>query len=212
MSFLALLTALVAGFTHALEPDHMAAVTTFVARRPSLRDAVRFGARWGLGHSAALVAVGGLLVALDVRMPEGVTRGLEFGVGTMLVALAAWLLWTVAHERAHALAGPKHPDGGHAHAPHGAGWVGVLHGLAGTGSLIAVLQVTLAPTPGFALAYLVLFGAGTTVGMAAYAGVAGALFARGEHSAHLARFLRTATAVGSAVLGVFWMRAALAVA
>ncbi len=53
MELLPLLTAVSLGFLHALEPDHMAAVTTFVSRRPRPREAVGFGVRWGLGHSAA---------------------------------------------------------------------------------------------------------------------------------------------------------------
>ncbi|HEV2148297.1 MAG TPA: hypothetical protein VGR37_12905, partial [Longimicrobiaceae bacterium] len=112
MTLLPLATALVAGFAHALEPDHMAAVTTFVSRRPRPLEALGFGLRWGLGHSAAIVAVGGVLVLLDVHVPEGVARGLEFGVGGLLMALGLWLLWSILHGRAHALAGR-----GHAH-PH----------------------------------------------------------------------------------------------
>ena len=205
MDALPLATALFAGFVHALEPDHMAAVTTFVAHRPRPREALRFGVRWGLGHSAAILAVGGALSLLGLRMPDGVTRGLEFGVGTLLVVLGGWLLWTVLHERAHALAGPR---GGSAHAHrHGAGWVGVAHGVAGTGSLVALLQATLAPSPALALGYLLCFGVGTTLGMGAYAAVAGVLFR--SAGAGMAGALRASTALGSAALGVFWMYAAL---
>lgn len=202
MNALPLATALLLGLTHALEPDHMAAVTTFVARRPRPREALRFGVRWGLGHSAAILVAGGALLLLDLRVPDGVTRGLEFGVGTLLLVLGGWLLWSLAHERAHALAGDHR---------HGAGWVGLAHGLAGTGSLIALLQVSLAPAPGVGVAYLLCFGAGTIAGMGAYALLAGWLFDRaGSRSPRLAGGLRAATALGSAALGVFWMHAALA--
>lgn len=205
---LPLATALLLGMGHALEPDHMAAVTTFVARRPRPGEALRFGVRWGAGHSAAILVAGGALVFLDLPVPDRVTRGLEFGVGTLLLVLGGWLLWSVLHERAHALAAP------HAH-PHaqrrGAGWVGIAHGLAGTGSLIALLQVTLAPAPSLAVAYLLCFGMGTVLGMGAYAAVAGVVFHRaGERFPRMAGGLRAATAVGSAALGVFWMYAAVA--
>ena len=205
MDALPLVTALVAGFVHALEPDHMAAVTTFVAHRPRPREALRFGVRWGLGHSVAILVVGGALSLLGLRMPDGVARGLEFGVGSLLVALGGWLLWTILHERAHALARPK--GGAEPAHRHGAGWVGVAHGVAGTGSLVALLQATLAPSPGLAVAYLLCFGVGTTLAMGAYAAVAGVLFrsARGG----MAGALRASTAVASAALGVFWMYAAL---
>ncbi|HEX2201804.1 MAG TPA: hypothetical protein VHG91_00830 [Longimicrobium sp.] len=196
MEALPLITALIAGFAHALEADHMAAVTTFVSRRPRPLEALGFGLRWGLGHSAAILAVGGVLIALGLRLPEGVARGLEFGVGTLLLALGLWLLWGVLHERAHRLAGA----GGHAHPhphAHGGGslWVGVAHGLAGTAPLIAVLPVAMTRSPWMAGGYLLLFGVGTTVAMGLYALVAGLVF----HHA------------GSRVpaLGIVWMHGAM---
>lgn len=205
---LPLATALVAGFAHALEPDHMAAVTTFVSRRPRPLEAIGFGIRWGLGHSAAILAVGGVLIALDLRLPEALARGLEFGVGTLLLGLGLWLLWSLLHERAHALA--HDPGRPHDHGERGAsGWVGVAHGLAGTAPLVALLPVALGRSPLLAGAYLLFFGVGTTVAMGLYAGLAGAIFHRaGERSPAFAGVLRGATALGSAALGVFWMAGA----
>src|SRR5690349_1753842 len=222
MTLVPLLTALVAGFLHALEPDHMAAVTTFVSRRPRPAQALAFGVRWGLGHSAAILVVGGALLALDLRFPEGLTRGLEFGVGGLLLALGLWLLWTLAHERAHVAAGDPAPARPHRHLPFGRGhahpdegrrgslWVGVAHGPAGTAPLVAVLPVALARSPVAGGAYLLLFGVGTTLAMGLYAALAGAVFLRaGERTPALGGALRALTAVGSAALGVFWMIGAL---
>ncbi len=138
MELLPLMTAVSLGFLHALEPDHMAAVTTFVSRRPRPAEALGFGLRWGVGHSAAILLVGSALIALGIHVPEGVVAGLEFGVGTMLLGLGVWLLWSVVHGGAHALADPDH---GHDH-PHGSVWVGLAHGLAGTAPLVAVVTVT----------------------------------------------------------------------
>jgi hypothetical protein len=79
-----LATALVLGFLHALEIDHMLAVTAFVSRRPPLATAAGFGLRWGVGHSLAVLALGGILLATGVRWPEQWTRYGEAGVGLML--------------------------------------------------------------------------------------------------------------------------------
>jgi nickel/cobalt transporter (NicO) family protein len=209
MHLLPLLTALVAGFAHAMEPDHMTAVTTFVSRRPRPAQAVAFGVRWGVGHSAALLAVGLVLVALDLRVPERLTRGLEFGVGGMLLGLGVWLLWSVLHERAHRLAGRGGHTHPHAHS-HGSLWVGMAHGLAGTAPLVALLPAALTRSAWLAGAYLLFFGVGTTVAMGLYAVAAGLVFDRaGARVPTLGRTLRTLTAVGSAVLGIVWMAGAL---
>lgn len=203
LQVLAPVTALVAGFAHALEPDHMAAVATFVSRRPRPLQALGFGVRWGAGHSAAILVVGCILVALDVQLPDLLARGLEFGVGAMLVGLGLWLLWNVLHERAHRAAGAH---GHHHHHGRGSLWVGLAHGLSGTAPLVAALSATAAGSAWQAAAYLALFGVGTTVAMALYAVAAGALFTRAANRGPaLAGTLRAVTALGSAAIGVLWM-------
>ena len=216
MQLLPLLTALVAGFAHALEPDHMAAVTTFVSRRPRPLEAVGFGVRWGVGHSASILVVGVALVALNLRVPERLSRGLEFGVGGMLLALGLWLLWSVLHERAHRLAAAGHAPAsadGHAHGHrHGTLWVGMAHGLAGTAPLVALLPAATARSGWTAALYLLFFGVGTTVAMGLYAVAAGLVFDRaGSRTPALAGTLRALTAVGSGALGVAWMLGAAGV-
>ena len=183
----------------------MAAVTTFVSRHPRPREALAFGVRWGLGHSAAILGVGLALILLRLQIPDAVVRGLEFGVGGMLLALGLWLLWTLLHGRAHELV--SHKGHTHTHSHRGATtWVGVAHGLAGTAPLIALLPVALSRSPWSAGAYLILFGVGTVVAMGLYALVAGVVFGRaGTRFPGLAGGMRIATALGSAALGMVWM-------
>ena len=205
LQVLAPMAALVAGFAHALEPDHMAAVTTFVSRRPRPLQAIGFGIRWGAGHSAAILVVGCILIALNVQLPEMLARGLEFGVGMMLLGLGLWLLWNVLHERAHRAADDGH-EHAHHHHRHGSLWVGMAHGLSGTAPLVAALSATVAGSPASAAFYLLLFGVGTTLAMALYALVAGLVFDQAGHRVPaLAGWLRGATALGSAAIGVLWM-------
>lgn len=208
LQVLAPAAALVAGFAHALEPDHMAAVTTFVSRRPRPLQAAAFGVRWGAGHSGAIIVVGCALLALRVQLSENVARGLEFGVGAMLVGLGMWLLWGVLHERAHRLAGGTADAGAghHHHGGRGSLWVGMAHGLAGTAPLVAALSASLSASPLRAAGYLLCFGLGTTLAMALYALAAGLLFQRAAHRAlGLVGTLRGLTALGSAAIGVLWM-------
>lgn len=212
MFALPLLTALVAGFVHALEADHMAAVTTFVSRRPRPVEALRFGLRWGLGHSAAILAVGGVLIALELRLSDDVARGLEFGVGMMLLGLGIWLLWSILHGGVHALAHGAGSPHMHGHGHRGATtWVGVAHGLAGTAPLIAVLPVAFISTTTHAVSYLLLFGAGTVVAMGLYALTAGIVFRyAGERIPALGSTLRIVTALASTAIGGVWMYGAVA--
>lgn len=208
-SLLPLATAFATGFAHALAPDHVAAVTTFVSRRPSGRDCVRFGARWGFGHSASVMLVGGVLIVLDVSVPEGVARNLERAVGVMLFGLGIWLLWSLTHGLAHrhdpVPDAPRAGELDHDHDRRGSFAVGMAHGIAGTAPLIGIIPLAFIEPRGAALAYLGLFSAGTILAMALFAGAAGALLAAtGRTSPRAAYGLRFGAAVGSTVLGAVW--------
>ena len=61
--------------------------------------------------------------------------------------------------------------------------VGLLHGLAGTSGVVALLPVTMMDRIGLGLGYLTLFGAGVTVAMTLFALVAAAAMRKAtEHS------------------------------
>lgn len=208
---LPLLTALTAGFAHALEADHMAAVTAFVSRRPRPLQALGFGLRWGLGHSLAVVVVGGALILLDLRVPERLVQPMEFGVGAMLVGLGLWVLGGMLHGRrfstSHAHAHEHGHSHSHLHAHAGATtWVGVAHGLAGTGTLLVLVPAALIPSPWLAGGFLLAFGVGTMCAMGLYALLAGLLFHHtGDRFPALGGALRAGTALASIAIGVVWM-------
>jgi hypothetical protein len=115
---LTLATACMLGFLHALEVDHMLAVTAFVSTRPALRVAARFGLRWGLGHSIAVFAVGGTLLLTGFRWPAGFNAVAEAAVGVMLVGLGFWALRS--SRRLHLHPPGEHGDHLHLHVHDGA--------------------------------------------------------------------------------------------
>jgi hypothetical protein len=86
--------------------------------------------------------------------------------------------------------------------------VGAIHGLAGSGALTALVLTTL-PSSASRFAYVVLFGVGSTLSMAAMSGLLGWPLARlGTHHA-VARSIIFVVGCGSAALGVAWGNAAL---
>jgi len=96
-----LLGALGLGAAHAFEPDHMAAVSTFVAKKPSPRDAIMFGVNWATGHGLSLLLFGSLLYflksMLEHQQPILFSSGvLDRAVGVVLIGLG---IWTLLQER-----------------------------------------------------------------------------------------------------------------
>jgi cytochrome c biogenesis protein CcdA len=172
---------------HALEADHIAAVSSIAARRSHVGDIVKHGLTWGLGHTITLFLFAGAALVLGHAIPEHLERPLETAVGIMLVGLGAHVLWRLWRDRVH-FHQHVHGDGTrhihvHSHAGdtlpharsshehgHGFRWrslvVGLMHGMAGSAALL-VLTVSQAADPVQGLLYVLLFGVGSMIGMGA---------------------------------------------
>jgi high-affinity nickel-transport protein len=205
------------GMRHAFEPDHLAAVSTLVSRERSGYKAALLGAWWGLGHTLSLVVVGAALVLLREEMPTRAGVFFELLVAFMLIGLGTRTIRDAvrpshaAPARAHGHLFVAHQHaGGPAHV-HIGSWtfarrpllIGAVHGLAGSGALTALVLATL-PSTGARLAYMALFGFGSTVGMAALSGVLGWPLARLGTQQHVARVLSLVVGGLSAGLGIVW--------
>jgi hypothetical protein len=205
------------GMRHAFEPDHLAAVSTLVARERSGYKAALLGAAWGVGHTASLLAVGTMLVLLRSAMPTRMSETFEFGVAVMLIGLGMRAIYIAARQgssgptRAHHHGRTIHTHAGAPAHVHVGRWtlarrplmIGAVHGLAGSGALTA-LVVTALPTTAARLTYMALFGLGSTIGMAALSGLLGWPIARlGSHHA-VARGISMAVGCLSIGLGVVW--------
>jgi hypothetical protein len=175
------------GMQHALEADHVAAVSSIAARRSDVADIVKHGLTWGIGHTLTLFAFAGAALALGQAIPENLARPIEGAVGIMLVGLGVHVLWRLwrdrvhfhrhshgdgtVHIHAHSHAGETvaHPRAPHAHG-HGFRWrtllVGLMHGMAGSAALV-VLAVSQASSVAVGLGYVALFGIGSMIGMGA---------------------------------------------
>jgi hypothetical protein len=187
------------------------------------RAALGLGVCWGLGHTAALLVVGGLLALLHVAMSAAVSAALELAVGGMLLwlggralvaALGAWRAGAarglgpraLVHARAHLLREPHaalHAGPGRGARGWRSGAVGLVHGLAGSGALTALVLADLPDAPA-RLAYVLLFGLGSTAGMALVSGVAGLPLARALRKPSAALAISGATGALSAAVGLFW--------
>lgn len=205
------------GMRHALEPDHLAAVSTLVTGERNSYKAALLGVCWGLGHTVALIAVGAVLVILRAEMPVRLSDAFELCVALMLVALGVRAIYLAArqgpagpvHAHQHGRVAHAHP-GATAHVHIGA-WtlarpplvVGAVHGLAGSGALTALVLTTL-PSTTARLAHMVVFGLGSTLGMAALSGLLGWPLARAGSHRGLARALSIVVGGVSTTLGLAW--------
>ncbi|HEX6314169.1 MAG TPA: hypothetical protein VFZ73_04890 [Gemmatimonadaceae bacterium] len=178
------------GLRHAVDPDHVVAVSTITTRTTSFRRAAFVGALWGFGHTLTILLVGGSIILLRVAISARVGLAMEFAVAIMLILLGF-----------QNLASARHAD---APAPSAARpfVVGMVHGMAGSAAIVLLVLATVSDSI-LALAYLALFGLGTVAGMVIVTGTiavpAALAMARVRHAR---RWLTIASGIASVVLGV----------
>ncbi|MFL5310236.1 MAG: hypothetical protein ACJ79H_07275 [Myxococcales bacterium] len=203
------------GLRHALEPDHLAAVSTLVVEQPKRWRAAFLGASWGIGHSASLLGAGALLLVWRAQLPARWAEAFELGVAVMLIGLGVRSLRQSLRARGtavvHRHAGLVHVHGGQADHFHLRSWtiarrpflVGIAHGLAGTGAITALALASM-PSAASALVYIGLFALGSIGGMALLSGAAGIPVERlaRRPAAHAA--VMACVGAVSLVVGVVW--------
>lgn len=208
------LVALLLGVRHASEPDHWVAVSTLMAEPKGRYRSAPLGAWWGLGHAVSLISVGGGLLLMHLRMPPRIGDLLELGVAVMLLILGAASVRRAVRlgrggevRRARdglAVTLPSEPK-------HQGWWttarapllVGLVHGLAGSGAL-TVLALASMPSFTAGLVYILLFGAGSILGMVLFTALAERPLRRlgGRHG--IEAVLGALAGATSLILGVQW--------
>jgi high-affinity nickel-transport protein len=192
ISFLAVLAlGFLLGVRHAADPDHVVAVSTIVTRSRSVGRAATVGALWGAGHTATILLVGGAIILFKLTITPRIGLAMELAVAAMLIALGLVNLLG------------KAPASDAAFAPVRPVMIGFVHGLAGSAA-VALLVLTTIADPRWSLAYLLVFGVGTVVGMMLItAAIAVPLRLGTVRIGGLHRHLRLASGALSVALGLF---------
>jgi sulfite exporter TauE/SafE len=212
----------VLGLKHALDADHLVAISTIVGRERSVWRSSMVGALWGVGHTASLFGAAVLIILLRISISRTVALSLEFCVGLMLIVLGADLLRRVLrgeialHSHTHTHGGEEHThlhfhglelpaiSPSHHPMPKRPFFVGLVHGLAGSAALMLVVLTTIS-SPWIGVLYVVIFGLGTIGGMLVMSALIGLPFALASRllSGLMGR-LQFAAGLGSLGFGVFY--------
>jgi len=197
------------GMRHAIDPDHVVAVTTIVSRQRNIWYAGWVGAVWGVGHTITIVAVGAAIILFNLAIPTRVGLAMELAVGLMLILLGVLNLTGVTQWLTDRF------TSGHTHEPtvHVQRFgsyqfirplaVGIVHGLAGSAA-VALLVLTTIRDVRWAVIYLLVFGVGTIAGMMVITMIIGVPFAyTGRRFSSFNRALIVGSGIISVAFGIF---------
>ncbi len=184
------------GLVHALEADHLSAVASFVARRSTWMVALGQGMRWAIGHGTSLLILGSILYFLKASFSASWQNLLECGVGLGLILAGIFCIADVFLGSVPKSKGSKHP----------ALWMGILHGMAGTGALVGqVLAVAGSSSYVFVVGNVFAFNAGVFIAMSIYAAILGKGVSLSGKYFHRARGLvQMGIGLWTLLLGGFW--------
>ncbi len=185
-----MLLGLFIGMSHAFEADHLAAIGTLATDGKATPKRLAFlGISWGMGHTTTLFIFSMVVIVFGAIISERIGASIEFFVGIMLVFLGISVFLKMRRKKIHFHL-HQHDDGEkhfHAHSHLGAKtthkkdkhehkhasilsmrayMVGLVHGMAGSASLVALTAVATKDVMS-ALFYILLFGIGSILGMAA---------------------------------------------
>ena len=179
------------GMSHAMEADHLIAVTAMQTKGRSASSIFARGLAWGCGHTLSLFTVCTSVFLLGFHISHKLEAQLELLVGVMILGLGAHVLWWLRRDRTQ-VHSHEHEEQRHIHfhshshknesQPHKsrnqghkhdrkffpefqATVVGMVHGLAGSAAFLILMSAG-ADSYSQAMTYLAIFGLGTILGMA----------------------------------------------
>jgi len=231
-SGLILLLAFAAGLLHALDADHVMAVTAIASKKSGMKAIIRLCLRWSLGHGLVLFVVGSSILFLGLSLPEEMSAYAEKFVALILIGMGSWVLKDLYQSRTHIHFHRHQGFTGHAHlhtngehhkekkrqphtylkstktkdsADHSPVLVGIVHGMAGLAPLLAVLPLANKPI-WMGSVYLFIFCSGVFLSMLIFGGVLEkfVMYLQRYGSTSIS-FIRGFIGFTSISLGVIWL-------
>jgi sulfite exporter TauE/SafE len=218
---------LILGLMHALDADHIMAVSVLSNEKPGLLRTFKFCLQWALGHGGVLLACALLLFGLGFELPPILLTAAEASVGVLLIVFGLMFFWRMK-KQSISLHTHRHGDIVHSHWQvndqttsthhqsevikeepkdhHTPVFVGMLHGLAGSAPSLALVPIMAEGQLGAAVVYLVIFSLGVLFSMMMF-GLGLGLFQQKmqQVSVRFFQFSRYLIASTSVLLGGFWL-------
>lgn len=226
-----LIRPLMAGVLHSFEPDHVTAVSVLATENAITKKKTSFltvlkASQWALGHSVTLLLFGGIALLFKSTLELfvfDISYWAEVAVGPIMI----WLGITAIkrnHKIKEMISKHKeieehdHLDSNpiHLHGKSGeeiamnpmnkSFWVGMLHGLAGTGGALTSALVISAATISDAVIVLIVECLGIIIAMGVYSYSLIAVMSRFiEKNLAIFKWMNGVAGLASMLIGTYWL-------
>lgn len=231
MSIISFVRPLMAGVLHSFEPDHVTAISVLATENAITKEHTSFkmvlkASQWAFGHSLTLLLFGAVALAFKSSAQlviQDISYWAEMAVGPIMI----WLGVTAIrrnHKIKEMIALHKEiqehdhleTNAIHLHGKMGeeiamnplnkSFWVGMLHGLAGTGGALTSALVLSADTVLDAVVVLLIECVGIIVAMGVYSYSLIAVMSRFiEKNLSIFKWMNGVAGLLSILIGVYWM-------
>jgi cytochrome c biogenesis protein CcdA len=221
---------LMAGVLHSFEPDHVTAVSVLATENAINKEKISFkkivkASQWALGHSVTLILLGGIALAFKSTAEifvHDISYWAEVSVGPIMI----WL-GIAAIKRNHKInemmqdhkkiEEHDHVDNLiHLHGKQGeeiamnpmtrSFWVGMLHGLAGTGGALTSALILSSKTTMEAVMILLIESIGIIIAMSVYSYALLSVLSRFiEKNLSIFKWMNGLAGLASILIGAFWI-------
>ncbi|ODS22619.1 urease accessory protein [Candidatus Endobugula sertula] len=212
------------GFMHALDADHVMAVSSLANQKPSMMRTLHFSLHWALGHGSILMICGILLLALGITIPSKLQHLAEISVGLLLIGLGVLCFWQFRREKItltqhrhgnmthihwqteHHTHNKKHDQNDPLFNKHQPVMVGMVHGLAGSAPVIALIPAVASGQILIGIFYLLFFSIGMMLSMLFFGvGFSWIQTYLQQHAQQVFMWNRYLIAGASVVVGSVWL-------
>jgi nickel/cobalt exporter len=222
---------LLAGILHSFEPDHVTAVSVLAADNAIKRKKASFSvifraSQWAMGHSVTLLLFGiiALLFKSSVQViVEDISYWAELAVGPIMILLGVQAIkrnhkinkamrdHKKIEEHDHLNSNPIHLHGKNGeeiamNPLNRSFWIGMLHGLAGTGGVLTSALVISATTISESIMILVVESVGIILAMGLYSYVLISSMSRFiERNMIVFKWMNALAGLASILVGSIWV-------
>jgi len=219
------------GLLHALDADHLMAISGLLNHNNDTRSGLHFCLRWAIGHGITLFIIGSAVLVLGMAIPHQLSHYAEYAIACLLILIGAWLLWTLrkplssdnraphsrtvnvkiraAHHHWPSLYPPPSAPSTMPPTANGAQrysrnaiFIGILHGAAGSAPLLVLISLANTGSTLSGLFYILLFSLGVLCAMLMFGGLLTSTYRYLTHwGTSMIKLARVLIATGAIALG-----------